>query len=440
MTHVQSQIQVTDDEERARETSECGHVLVVDDNRLNRLKLAKGLEQQGHTVRLAENGREALEMLHTESFDLVLLDILMPEIDGFEVLQRMKDDNGLRDIPVIVISALEEMESVVKCIEMGADDHLPKPFDPVLLHARIRASLGKKRLRERELAAEEALRKAAEQAQANLSRYFSPNLAKQLADDPDSLDLRGQRRNVTFVFTDITNFTPLVEGLEPAVIMPLLNEYLDEMTRIVFRHGGTVDKIVGDAVYAMFGAPLEQPHHAAHGVDCAMEMDAFCREFQQRQSAMGVSWGVTRIGVHSGPAIVGNFGGELFFNYTAYGDAINTTARLERVNKHLGTRICVSASVVEQLPDFNGRPVGTLVLKGKTEEIKVFEPLSADLSQAPATAAYRDAFAQLEAGEPSASQTFAAVMGQYGEDALATFHLKRLLAGEGGTSITFLEK
>ncbi len=435
-----SQTVTKDNEDRTSATDECGHVLVVDDNRLNRLKLAKGLEQQGHTVQLAENGREALEMLRCEAFDLLLLDILMPEVDGFEVLRQIKNDNGLRDIPVIVISALEEMDSVVKCIEMGADDHIPKPFDPVLLHARIRASLGKKRLRERERAAEEALRKAAEQAQANLSRYFSPNLAKQLADDPDSLDLRGQRRNVTFVFTDIANFTPLVELLEPATILSMLNEYLDGMTRIVFRHGGTVDKIVGDAVYAMFGAPLEQPDHATHGVDCAMEMDAFCQDFQQRQSAVGVSWGITRIGVHSGPAIVGNFGGEMFFNYTAYGDAINTTARLESVNKHLGTRICVSASVVEQISDFKGRPVGTLVLKGKSEEIKVFEPLSAELAEAPATVAYRDAFAQLEAGESSASQTFAAVMGQYGEDSLATFHLKRLLAGEGGISIRFSEK
>ncbi len=435
-----SQTQTKDDETLAGEAGDCGHVLVVDDNRLNRLKLAKGLEQQGHTVRLAENGREALELLRSESFDLMLLDILMPEIDGFEVLRQIKDDGKLRYIPVIVISALEEMESVVKCIEMGADDHLAKPFDPVLLHARIRASLGKKRLRDRELAAEEALRKAAEQAQANLSRYFSPNLAKQLADDPESLDLRGQRRNVTFVFTDITNFTPLIESFEPAKILSLLNEYLDAMTRIVFRHGGTVDKIVGDAVYAMFGAPLEQPEHASRAVSCAMEMDEFCQDFQERQNVSGVSWGVTRIGVHSGPAIVGNFGGEMFFNYTAYGDALNTTARLESVNKHLGTRICVSASVVEQIPGFKGRPVGILVLKGKSEQIKVFEPLSDELADAPGTEAYREAFAQLEAGESRASQTFAAVMGQYGEDPLATFHLKRLLAGEGGISIRFAEK
>jgi len=125
-----------------------GHVLVVDDNRLNRLKLARGLEQQGYAVNTAENGREALEMLRSTSFELLLLDIMMPEMDGFQVLEEMKSDPGLRDIPVIVISALEEMDSVVKCIEMGAEDHMPKPFDPTLLNARIGASLEKKRLRD----------------------------------------------------------------------------------------------------------------------------------------------------------------------------------------------------------------------------------------------------------------------------------------------------
>src|SRR4051812_4945894 len=117
-------------------TSEQGHILVVDDNRLNRLTLSRGLEQQGHSVSTAENGQQALEMLKARPFDVVLLDIMMPEMDGYEVLERMKGDTTLRDIPVIVISALDEMDSVVRCIEMGAEDYLPKPFNPMLLRAR----------------------------------------------------------------------------------------------------------------------------------------------------------------------------------------------------------------------------------------------------------------------------------------------------------------
>jgi DNA-binding response OmpR family regulator len=128
-----------------------GHILVVDDNRLNRIKLAHSLQQEGHSSAMAENGRQAIEMIGAEPFDLVLLDIVMPEIDGYQVLEQMKSDSHLRDIPVIVISALDEMESVVKGIKMGAEDYLPKPFDPVLLKARISACLEKKWLRDQEL-------------------------------------------------------------------------------------------------------------------------------------------------------------------------------------------------------------------------------------------------------------------------------------------------
>ncbi len=128
-----------------------GRILAVDDNRLNRLKLARGLELQGHSVALAEDGRQALDMLKAEPFDLVLLDILMPELDGYQVLEAMKADSALREIPVIVVSAVDEMDSVVRCIEMGAEDYLPKPFDPVLLKARTGACLEKKRLRDQEL-------------------------------------------------------------------------------------------------------------------------------------------------------------------------------------------------------------------------------------------------------------------------------------------------
>src|SRR5512138_3282379 len=128
-----------------------GRILAVDDNRLNRLKLSRGLEQQGHSVAVAEDGRQALDMLRVEPFDLVLLDILMPELDGYQVLEAMKVDAALREIPVIVVSAVDEMDSVVRCIEMGAEDYLPKPFDPVLLRARTHACLEKKRLRDQEL-------------------------------------------------------------------------------------------------------------------------------------------------------------------------------------------------------------------------------------------------------------------------------------------------
>jgi adenylate cyclase len=342
-------------------------------------------------------------------------------------------DDRLR---TVIVSAYGDMTNIRTAMNRGAFDFVTKPIDFEDLDVTIKKALddlGKLREAHR-------LREEAEQAEANLARHFSPNLVKELAHSPDVMSLGGQRRELTFVFTDLTDFTPLVETLEPAVIVPLLNEYLDEMTQIVFRHGGTVDKVVGDAVHAMFGAPLEQSDHAARAVACAMELDEFSESFREQKNTEGVPLSVTRIGVHSGPAMVGNFGGEMFFDYTAHGDAINTAARLEALNKHLGTRICVSATVVERMPHFKGRPVGTVVLKGKIEGLKVFEPLSAEQAHAPATKAYRGAFAKLEAGDAEASQAFAAMVGQYGNDPLSTFHLKRLLGGETGDRIAFDEK
>src|SRR4051812_14219794 len=149
-------------------------------------------------------------------------------------------------------------------------------------------------------------------ARASLSRYFSPNLAERLALDAETIDLGGQRREIATLFTDITGFTRLVETLDPEVLQPLLNDYLTGMTEVVFAHDGTVAKIVGDALHVLFGAPGEQPDHATRAVMCSLALDAFAREFRQAWSERGVALGATRIGVHAGPAIVGNFGGSRF--------------------------------------------------------------------------------------------------------------------------------
>jgi adenylate cyclase len=414
-------------------------ILVVDDEPDLELlvshKFRRQIRDGEYNFLFAGDGEEALSRLQeTPDIDLILSDINMPRMDGLTLLQRLKDLEG--DLKAVIVSAYGDMKNIRTAMNLGAFDFVTKPIEFDDLEVTIKKTLDDlNKLREAY-----RRREAAEQARANLSRYFSPNLATELAENPEFLELGGERRNLTFVFTDLADFTPLVEKLDPMVIVPLLNEYLDQMTQIVFRHGGTVEKIVGDAVHAIFGAPKEQAGHAALAVACAMELDEFTESFRKKKNAEGLAVGITRIGVHSGNAIVGNFGGDLFFDYTAHGDAINTAARLEGVNKFLGTRVCISEKVVEQLSEFNGRPVGTLTLKGKTEGLKVFEPLLPEQANAPATESYREAFAKLEAGDAGASQAFAALVGQYGEDPLATFHLKRLLAGEKGVEIAFGEK
>jgi class 3 adenylate cyclase len=223
-----------------------------------------------------------------------------------------------------------------------------------------------------------------------------------------------------------------VETAPPEVLGALLNEYVGGMTDVVFAHEGTVAKIIGDAIQVLFNAPGDQSDYAARAVDCAHDLDLWAEAFRERWKEKGVNFGATRIGVHAGPALVGNFGGSRFFDYTAYGDTINTAARLEAANKFLGTRICVSAAVADATGNFRGRPVGDLVLRGRSEPLRAYEPLPQAAFEGPTTRQYTDAFAKLEAGDAAAMPAFAALVGLHADDALAGFHLKRLLNGGKG--------
>jgi adenylate cyclase len=207
------------------------------------------------------------------------------------------------------------------------------------------------------------------------------------------------------------------------------------MTDLVFAHDGTVAKIVGDALHVLFGAPGEQSDQASRSVACALALDEYAQPFRDCWNKKGIALGVTRIGVHAGPAIVGNFGGGRFFDYTAYGDTINIAARLEAANKQLGTRICVSAILAAKVKDFRGRPVGDLILRGRTEALRAFEPLRVEQYEDLSTKSYLEAFAKLEASDPGAITAFAAHVGKHADDQLASFHLKRLLNGTTGTRI-----
>jgi adenylate cyclase len=378
----------------------------------------------------ARDGAEALEILgNGGTVDMVVSDINMPRMDGLTLLQRIQE--GDDPLSTVIVSAYGDMANIRTAMNRGAFDFLTKPIDFADLETTINKTLRHiERLRE-------ARRRqiAAERAHALLSRYFSPNLAERLAGDPDAFDLGGQRREITSLFTDMAGFTTLVETLEPEVIAPLLNDYLGEMTDTVFAHGGTVIKIVGDALHVLFGAPAEQPDHAVRAVACALELDARAQSFAKRWEEKGIPLGATRLGLNAGPAIVGNFGGGRYFDYTAYGDTVNTAARLEAANKQLGTRICVGESVAARVSDFTGRPVGDLLLRGRSEPLRAFEPLSPDERETPATRAYLDAFRKLEVGDSSALPAFAALLGISGDDQLVSFHLKRLLNGATGVRI-----
>jgi class 3 adenylate cyclase len=375
----------------------------------------------------ARDGIEALQSIETHPHvDMVVSDINMPRMDGLSLLAKLQEADDRKS--TIIVSAYGDMSNIRTAMNRGAFDFLTKPIDFDDLEATI-----DKTIRHVELLREARRRQAeAERAHASLSRYFSPQIASRLASDSDNNGMEVHRRDVAAIFTDITGFTTLVETAEPDVLSALLNEYVAGMTDIVFAHEGTVAKIIGDAIQILFNAPGDQPDYATRAIACAHDLDAWAEGFRVRWKAKGVSFGATRIGVHAGPALVGNFGGSRFFDYTAYGDTINTAARLEGANKQLGTRICVSAAVADAAEGFTGRPVGDIVLRGRSEPLRAFEPLPVAIFEKPETAQYSEAFAKLEAGDVTAMPAFAALVGQHADDPLAGFHLKRLLNGAKG--------
>jgi adenylate cyclase len=409
-------------------------ILVVDDEpdleSLVQQKFRRQIRDGEIRFLFARDGAEALDVLGDwGTIDMVVSDINMPRMDGLTLLQKIQEADD--QLSTVIVSAYGDMANIRTAMNRGAFDFLTKPIDFADLETTINKTL-------RHIAQlREARRRqiAAERAHALLSRYFSPNLAERLASDPGAVDLGGQRREITSLFTDMAGFTTLVEVLEPDVIAPLLNDYLGTMTDIVFAHGGTVVKIVGDALHVLFGAPAEQPDHASRAVVCALELDARSRLFCERWREKGVALGATRLGLNAGPAIVGNFGAGQYFDYTAYGDTVNIAARLETANKQLGTRICVGESVATRAAGFEGRPVGELVLRGRREPLRAFEPLSEEAYADPATRAYLDAYSKLEAGDPAATAAFAALLGLRSDDQLVSFHLKRLLNGATGVRI-----
>jgi class 3 adenylate cyclase len=409
-------------------------ILVVDDEpdleSLVRQKFPREIRDGAMTFAFARDGVEALARLEAEpGIELVLSDINMPRMDGLALLAALRERP---DPPAaVIVSAYGDMSNIRLAMNRGALDFLVKPIDLSDLEATVVKTLSHveclRSARNRQL--------EAERARAALARFFSPAVALELASEDGARSLEAQRRDVTVLFTDLAGFTPLVEAISPDVLAVLLNDYWGAMTDVVFQFQGTVGKIVGDGMLVLFGAPGAQPDMAQRAVRCALALDAQAEALRERWSAQGVALGLTRIGVNLGPAIVGNFGGHDFLDYSAHGDTVNIAARLEAANKTLGTRICVSASVVGEVPGFEGRPVGDLLLRGRRNSLRAYEPRPSGRARGNADRLYEEAFAKLEAQEPGALAAFASLVGQVPDDPLANLHLRRLLNGATGTRL-----
>ncbi len=334
--------------------------LVVDDDENNRYTLTRRLRQLGHpNVVTAENGRIALERIRGQSFDIVLLDIMMPELSGYDVLEQLHAEGRLANLPVIVISALEDIESVVRCIELGAEDYLTKPFNPTLLNARITAALEKKRLRDEVSRQLTFIREM-------FGRYVPESVAQAIISGQG--ELAPTHATATILYSDIESFTSIAESMEPGRVVQMLNEYFPALIEPITYYGGIVNQFQGDAMLVTFNVPVPDAQHADSAVKAAMAM----QEALRGRTFAGVPLR-TRIGINTGVVIAGNVGSGNRLNYTVHGDAVNLAARLEQLNKELGTSVLLSATTVALLSEpYPIVPVGEAVVRGKTGRVEVY--------------------------------------------------------------------
>jgi class 3 adenylate cyclase len=332
-------------------------LLVADDNKVNRLLLARSLTLQGHQVESAENGRVALEMLRRGGFDLLLLDMEMPEMDGFQVMERLAAEPSLRDIPVIVTSSLEGVAHVVRCIELGADDYLHKPVNPVLLKARIGSSLEKKRLRD--------------QQKALVERFATSAVAADL--QQGGFALGGKRVQATVMFCDIRGFTAIVESQGPEETIELLNTWYTLMFEAITSQSGVVNQMIGDGLMAIFGAPLPVAEPPLAAVRAALEMMEMIELLNAERAAEGKAALAIGVGIATGDVFAGYTGTQERATYTCVGDTVNLAARLEAHTKQVGRGILIDGATQAALAGrVASEALSAVQFKGKSQPIEVF--------------------------------------------------------------------
>ena len=325
-------------------------VLVVDDSRTMRLSMIRALNDLGfNNIKEVKNGRQALELVLKEPFDLMLLDMEMPEMNGMEVLLALKNNPELDGLPVIVISGTDQIENAVKCIEAGAEDYLPKPFNPILLRARATSSIEKKRLRDLDRVRLNQLRTEKDRTEAasrlvteknqiletlssKLSKYLSPQIYQSIFRGEQNVEISSKRKKLTICFTDIAGFTETTDNLESEELTNVLNHYLTEMSVIALQHGATIDKFIGDAMLLFFGDPESKgiAEDAKACVMMAIAMQRRMHELEQEWRNRGLLRPFRiRIGIATGFCTVGNFGSRDRMDYTIIGNEVNLAARLQ---------------------------------------------------------------------------------------------------------------
>jgi len=349
-------------------------ILVVDDTPDVRALLRPLLQRAGYTVTEAEDGEAALvkvaEMMGTGQLpDLIVLDVMMPGKDGFAVARQLRSWKETRDVPILMLTALTDVEQKVRGIDAGADDFLSKPVNNAELQSRIRSLLRAKFYRQ-QLVRKNAL------LERILTRWQSPEVVQQVLDDTARLRLGGVRNRVSVLFADLSGFTPFAESRAPESVMETLNQTFAKLTELVFKHHGTLDKFIGDCVMAFYGAPIPAGNDALNAVRSALEMRAVFNELKTQwgddeRAKLGLA-----IGINTGEAIVGNVGSDRRMEYTVIGDTVNVAARLQ--DKAVAGQILIGEDTFAQIHAEIGdllvhRELKGMALKGREKSVAVHE-------------------------------------------------------------------
>lgn len=338
-------------------------ILVVDDNRDNLDLVNDILSAAGYPLMQAMTGPEAIHQAQANRPDLILLDVNLPGMTGFDVCQLLKEQENTSNIPIIMLTAQSDVESRVKGLKSGADDYLAKPFSPRELLARVERTLKQKSVTEE-------LRQKQKVIRTTFERFVSPSIVETLLKNPDLVKPGGILQPITVMFADLEGFTSLSERLDPETLLQLLNAYHSFIVKIILQYRGTIDKLIGDSVMALYNTPLEQPDHVSRAVKSALHIQDELHWFHQSlppEHRMTINFGI-----HTGEAVVGIVGTENLMNFTAVGDTVNVAARLQSIADK--GQILVSRVVYEETQDFIfGRSRGPMPVKGRREAVDVYE-------------------------------------------------------------------
>lgn len=340
-------------------------VLIADDNANSRQLLKDIIDSIGHEIVMAVDGPDALDAAFKHLPDLVILDVNMPGKNGFEVCSILKETEATAQIPILMLTALGDIENRVTGLGLGADDYLTKPFSPRELVARVNARLRAK-------AESDGLRETQELLRQTFERFVAPSVVERLLQDPSQVRLGGQSQEITVMFADLQGFTSMSEYAPPEMLLSVLNAYHSLVVTHIQLNNGTVDKFIGDGVMALYNTPVLQPDHALLAVRTAIGIRDALPDFQmQFEPPYRLK---INFGLHTGMAVVGNVGTQDIMDFTAVGDTVNLAARLQQLSSN--GQVLISNALYNRVRDYiRVTAIGSQKIRGRQEQVMIYEVL-----------------------------------------------------------------